>query len=100
MDTRVTIDHLGTTASRGAVAAVPFYDDAFALGVGRTTARRGPRGGGPPGAPAAGPHGPMWAVHRLEPAAAPREPVPSRPDTPAAAQAVALVAAQEAVRRL
>jgi hypothetical protein len=100
MDTRVTIDHLGSATGRGAVAAIPFDDDAGALGVGCTTARRGPRGGGLPGASAAGPHGPTRSVNRLEPAAPPRESVPPQPAPPAAAQAAALVAAQEAVRYL
>jgi hypothetical protein len=99
MDTRVTIDHLGSTTGRAAVAAVPFDDDAWALGVGRTTALRGPRGGGLSGA-AAGPHGPLRSVNRPEPAAPPRAPVSPPSDSPAAAQAAALVAAEEAVRRL
>jgi hypothetical protein len=73
MDTHVVIDHLGTTRGRGAAAAVPLDEAAWALGLSRATVRRGRRCAGP---------------------------TPPPPDTPAAAPAAELVAAQEAVRRL
>jgi len=96
---RVVIDHLGTTKGRGATAAVPFDEAAWALDRSRATSRKGQRCEGLTGGPAAEAHGPIWDDHLLEPATPPRVTVPP-PDTSAAAAVAEVLAAQEAVRRL
>src|SRR5262245_25419408 len=91
MDTRVVIDHTGTTGCHG--AAVPVDEAARVPGVSRATVRRRLRSEALTGPQVSGPHGPMWDA---DVPAHPRVPGPPEEGTSAAAPGAALLAAQAA----